>query len=212
MTKPQKNIIDENREGPSLLKFVQLFKLFIPKNTRTLLRLKKFENLDLQKLNKITGLQIKALIVDCDDCISYNHGAILEENISHLKKLLKQGTKIVIYSNMKHSARYDVLPAEIKVLTNLKPKPDVDGFKKAIRSLGVDKKHIAMVGDNYITDAGCLYVGIPFIKVKPIETIFKNWEWRSIMKIYGWLREFYNIIALFYDRFRSKPLTEKDLR
>ena len=88
---------DNPREGLTVLKLLQLLKLFLPHNTRTLARLDKFKDLDIEKLNKLSDLNIKGIIIDTDDCIAYNHGEIHPENIEHIKKLNKKGFEIVIF-------------------------------------------------------------------------------------------------------------------
>jgi hypothetical protein len=44
-----------------------------------------------------------------DECIAEHHGKILEENLEIIKNLLANDWKIIIYSNMKKSDRYDEL-------------------------------------------------------------------------------------------------------
>lgn len=203
---------DHGREGPSIQKLFQLFKLFLPSNTKTLARLKQFSELNLQKLNQLKSLAIKGLIIDVDDCIAKNHGEILPQNVEHLKKLLDQGYKIVLYSNAKKTARYEMLPKEIEILTNLPAKPDIEGFEFACKKLALSPKNIAMVGDNYITDAGSLQLKIPFIKIKPVQRKYETLSMTIIMTIYNILREFYDTVAQIHDFFRKeKPLTSKDL-
>lgn len=192
---------DNSREGITVLKLLQLIKLFFPHNTRTLARLDKFEDLNIEKLNKLSGLNIKGLIIDTDDCIAYNHGEILPENIQHIKKLNEKGIKIVVYSNMAKSGRYKPIEKYAKILTNLPPKPSKKGFRKAMKATGLPKSQIVMIGDNYITDSGSTRIGIPFIKVKPI-----GGERGLIMKAYDKLRNFYDKVSRFHDKFRKKPI------
>lgn len=193
---------DNPREGITVLKLLQLFRLFFPKHTKTLARIKEFTDLDINKLNKIKNLDIKGIILDTDDCIAYNHGKILPENIRHIKKLKKQGIKIVIYSNMAKTNRYKPIESSAKILTNLPPKPSKKGFQEAIKTLNLPKEKIIMVGDNYITDGGSITFGIPFVKVQPIKT-----KSGIIMILYGGLREFYNKVSQLHDIFREKPIT-----
>ena len=192
---------DNPREGLTVLKLLQLLKLFLPHNTRTLARLDKFKDLDIEKLNKLSDLNIKGIIIDTDDCIAYNHGEILPENIEHIKKLNKKGIKIVIYSNMAKTERYEPVEKYVKILTNLPPKPSKKGFRQAVKTLALPKSQIVMIGDNYITDSGSIHIGVPFIKVKPI-----GGKRGLIMKAYDKLRNFYDKVSRFHDKFRKKPI------
>lgn len=175
---------DFSREGITVSKIVQMFRLFRPKNTHTLLRLNKFAQFDPAKIYQQTGIKIKGVILDVDGTIAYNHSKILPENIKHLKNLLAKGLKIVCYSNMKWSTRYNSLPKKIKVLTNLPPKPSPKGFKVACRQLNLPKQNIAMIGDSYITDGGAIRFGLHFIYVKPLDQ--------------NCLRNFFSHLAKFY--------------
>lgn len=203
---------DQNREGVTISKLIQLFRLFLPKNTETLARLDKFSDLDVEKINQIKSLNIKGIILDADDCIAYNHGEILKENIAHIKKLSSKGIKIVIYSNMKKTLRYESIEKYAKVLTNILPKPDIKGFNKACKILNLNPKNIIMVGDNYVTDSGSLKLGIPFVKIKPISSPYTNITNKLFFGGYKFFREFYDRLSRFYDLFRKKPLTSKDIK
>ncbi|MBT4917345.1 HAD family hydrolase [Candidatus Peregrinibacteria bacterium] len=204
---------DFSREGLSILKIIQLIRLFFPHNTRTLARLDKFSDLNLQKINKLRDLKIKGLIIDADDCIAFNHGEILPENIQHIKTLHEQNVKMVIYSNMKKNKRYEAIEEYAKVLTHIFPKPSKKGFKKALRELDLPAKNVAMVGDNYITDGGAIRLKIPFIKINPIGITKGNIIFGGALKLYGYLREFYDRISRSHDKLRKiKPLTSKDLK
>ena len=190
---------DQSREGVTLSKFLQLFKLLLPKNTKTLARLDKFTDLDLGKIRELKGVDIKGIILDIDGCISFNHGEILKENVEHIGKLIGQGIKIVIYSNMAKTSRYDVLDSRVVVLTNVPPKPEKAGFEEACRQLGLPKENIVMVGDNYVTDGGAISAGINFIEIKPLrkegESIFE--------KVHSAIRLVVHWISLLHDRGRK---------
>lgn len=207
-----KEVHDQNREGVTISKLIQLFRLFLPKNTETLARLDKFSDLDIEKINQIKSLNIKGIILDADDCIAYNHGEVLKENIAHLKKLSSQGIKIVIYSNMKKTLRYESIEKYAKVLTNILPKPDIKGFREACEILNLPFDKVVMVGDNYVTDSGSLKLGIPFIKIKPIASPYTNIANKLFFGGYKFLREFYDSLSRFYDLFRKKPLTSKNIK
>lgn len=190
--------IDNNRERVTFYKLAQLSRLLLPTNSRTLKRLAKFNELDLDELSDLAGHKIKGLILDADDTIAIFRGRILKQNVQHIEKLLKKGCKIVIYSNMHRTDRYNVLPKEVLILTNIPAKPDPEGFRIALKALELKANEVAMVGDSYISDAGCLRIGIPFVHVKPI-----HWEggeeWISV----SILRYLYEKISRFYDLFRK---------
>ncbi len=199
---------DQSREGINLTKFIQLFRLLLPKNTRTLAVLGKFSDLDLPLIKKLTGIDIKGIILDVDGCIAKNHGKIKEENLRHIKRLVSRGIRIAIVSNMKKSARYDALPGKVHVLTNFKPKPAAEGFLKAVKKMGLKKKNIVMVGDNYITDGGSIRWGIPFVRVKPIRH-----KGESIAeKGHSFIRGFFILVSKIYDFRRKNPISTKDIK
>ncbi len=191
-----KKEIDQSREGFTWLKILQLFRLFLPKNTKTLLILKKFSDFDPKEISKKYGIKIKGIILDVDETISLNRGKILPANVAHLEKLLKHRIKIVLMSNMIKTSRYDVLNKEIKVMTNFVPKPEPGGFKKAIQYLDVPKKNIVMIGDNYITDGGAIRLGIPFIRVRPIQKKHRTFA----ETIHNAIRKFFIILAKIYQK------------
>jgi len=204
---------DFTREVPTISTILQLFRLFLPRNTKTIARLDKFMDLNIEKINKLKEINLKGLIIDSDDCISYNHGEILEENVTHIKRLHDQGIKLVIYSNMRKTERYEAIESYAKVLTRIPPKPGIKGFEKALQTLNLPAKNVAMVGDNYLTDAGAIRLGISFIKIKPIDIPSENRVFNLAVTLYGYLRGFYDKISRIHDKLRrKKPLKSKDLK
>lgn len=179
---------DFSREGFTIRKLIQIFRLFKPENRKTLARLKKFTDFDLGKIAKEKGIKIKGIILDVDGVIAENHREILPENIEHIKKLLRQGIKIVCYSNMKWTDRYSALPKEVEILANIPPKPDPRGFEQACEKLQTPKENIVMIGDNFVTDGGAIQYGIHFILVEPIPTPPKNLH----EKFQNAIRDFFN--------------------
>ncbi len=206
ITKP-----DIRRDGLTIKKLIQLLKLFLPKNSKTLARLKRFTDLDLKKINQLRNLNVKGIILDIDDCIAPNRQKILQQNLEHIKKLHSQGFKILLYSNRKHSERVEDIDKYADFLYTKYPKPDENGFKEALKKLGLKKEEVVMVGDNLITDGGAIQYGIAFILIKPIKSENKKLIYKIIMPPYAWLRNFYNSLSAFYDTFRKeKPLKSKD--
>lgn len=190
---------DQSREGINLTKIGQCFRLLWPANTRTLARLEHFADLDIEKIKRETGVEIKGIILDIDGCLAYNHCEILPENLEHLRKLIARGIKVVIYSNMVWSSRYQDLDGQIEVLTNIPPKPDPAGFEVALQKLGLAKENVAMVGDNYLTDGGAVKAGINFIHVKPLR---KDGE-RFAEKIHSAIRGFFIWVSKLHERGRN---------
>lgn len=188
--------IDHSREGINLTKIAQCFKLFLPTNTKTLARLDKFSELDLDKIKQAEGVEIKGIILDIDGCLSYNHSEILPENLEHLRKLIASGVTVVIYSNMKWSSRYNDLDGQVEVLTNVPAKPDPLGYKLALKKLGLPKENVAMVGDNYLTDGGAVQAGISFIHVKPLR---KDGE-KFAEKVHSAIRGFYIWVSKLHEK------------
>lgn len=190
---------DQSREGINIDKIKQVFRLLIPKNSKTLVRLARFSDLDLDKIKEEKGIEIKGLILDIDGCLAFNHQDILPENVEHVRKLLSKGIRMVVYSNMIWSPRYNALPPEITILTNIAPKPSREGFETACQKLGLAKENIAMAGDNYITDGGAINSGIHFIHIKPL--IAKG---RGFFEtLHDWIDLFFVKLAEFYDNFRK---------
>ncbi|MDD4151538.1 MAG: HAD-IA family hydrolase [Candidatus Gracilibacteria bacterium] len=166
-------MIDKSREGLTLNKISHTLKVFLSKEaTNAILFVDKFGdiNFDFFKENGKKGI-----ILDIDECVAPHHGNILDENMKIIKNIFENGWKIVIYSNMKKTSRYeDLEKLGIKVITSKYAKPDERGFKECLENLSLDTKSTLMIGDNFLTDGGAIYAGIEFIKVKPIETEEKN--------------------------------------
>jgi predicted HAD superfamily phosphohydrolase YqeG len=133
--------------------------------------------------------------------------------------MVNQGIKIVIFSNMKMSDRYDPLIAkvkeatgfEMKIITSPYAKPDAQGFIDCVKELGLKAgEDELMIGDNFITDGGSIQVGIPFIKVDPIMTNgegikgVKRWPQRGLRFLHSGVSRAYDVIG------RRKVLKDKD--
>lgn len=161
--------------------------LFAYKTELILQKAQTFTEINFEKFYNEKG--ICGVILDVDDCIAPHHGSILPENIARIRELLDFGFRIVIFSNMKKTNRYSELEnLGIQVITSCFTKPDSKGFQDCLGVLGMYPHEVIMIGDNYITDGGYLYIGIPFIKVAPIPntvTGFKRWlqrKFRTIME------------------------------
>lgn len=147
---------------------MQVFRLFLPKNTKTLLFLKKFLDFEIDSFNASFKREIKGIILDFDDFIAFEHGKILPENFELIKKLSSKGIKFAILSNGNDLARFENLRDFVSVVSGVKAKPSKESFEKAIVALGFSKRNVIMMGDNYLTDGGCISAGIDFVHIEPI--------------------------------------------
>jgi predicted HAD superfamily phosphohydrolase YqeG len=168
---------DQSREGVTGDKIAQFFRLMMPRNTKTLARLRRFSDLDLDAIRAATGVTLRGLILDVDDTMGAHHGALPEAAHRVVSELIARGVRLAIYSN----ARADVNPqraADIERLRSqgvvvlggdIPAKPDVAGFSRALAALAPLGAHeVAMIGDNYFTDGGAIRAGVHFIKVVPV--------------------------------------------
>ena len=164
-------INDVSREGFRWIKLWQFFRLFLPKNRRVLMRMEKVGDLNLEVLEAIVGKKYKGIIFDFDETLAPNYGQILDENFELIRRLLVSGVKVVIFSNMKESNRYDGLKKMgVKIHKTIYPKPDKRGFRECCEMMALSVSEVLMVGDNLITDGGAMNVGIDFILVNAIPT------------------------------------------
>ena len=194
---------DFSREGLNLEKLINMLRLLRPQNTRTLIRLKKFTDLNIDELSRLLGRPVLGIISDVDDCIAPNHEDILPENLTHIKNLHSKGIQTVLFSNAKKTSRYDEVEQYAHVLTNIPPKPNLKGYVVALEHMKLDPLQVVMVGDNYITDAGCLKLGIPFVHIEPIKDHSKSALKKFAMAIYSALRGFYIWISKVHERFSN---------
>lgn len=166
MNKPTQ---DKSREWLTLWKLRHLINIFTKKElTKILLSCDKFADIDFGKLKCAGRIWI---ILDVDECIAPHHWNILPENIEILKKLVRNWFKIVIFSNMKKTQRYnEIEQLWITIITSQFAKPNPKWFEECLKELWLQKSEVVMIWDNFITDWWCNYAGIPFIKIKPIES------------------------------------------
>jgi len=162
------NISDISREWINLSKIFFAAQVFLNKKyTKNLLSVDDFSSIDFKKL---TSIWKKWMILDVDDCIAPHHGEIITENKNIIFKLLWKGWKIVIFSNMKKSQRYEELESKwIEVITSPYPKPSKKWFEACLENLWLKAGEVVMIWDNFLTDGGSRNAGIDFIKVSPIE-------------------------------------------
>lgn len=181
-----KNILemknDISREWPTLAKITHTFNLFFAnKHIDSLNFVDRFSEIDFDELRNIWK---KWIILDIDDCIAPHHGEILPENLNIIKELVASGWKIVFYSNMKKTSRYEELEKLwIQVITSKYAKPDKRWFEECLDVLWLDAEKTIMIWDNFITDWWAIEAWIDFIKVKPIEAVEKNKSLSRIVQI-----------------------------
>lgn len=210
---------DVSREGATREKFIHQGRLLRPKNNHAVVKVSSFRHVNIRRINELLGTNFKGVILDVDECVAPHHGEILPENVEAIVEMVKQGIKVVIFSNMEATDRYDPLIEkvleetgfEIQVIMSIHPKPDVRGFLEAQTALQLaDGEEVAMVGDNFSTDGGSIRAGIPFIKVDPIKTpgLIK----RTIRFYQTVPRTFQAGISRIYDFFGRRVLRDKDLQ
>lgn len=211
---------DISREGLTGDKVAQLGRLFLPSLNHAIAKVSKFSVIDISRINELLGTNFKGVILDIDECVAPHHGEVLQENVDSIIEMVNQGVKIVVFSNMKASERYNPLIEavreatgyEIKVITSRYAKPDPRGFEECVNELGLtDEEEALMIGDNFVTDGGAIKAGIPFVKVKPIKTHGEG-IMRKIKRIFQTgSRGFYTAVSNVYDFIgRRKVLKDKD--
>jgi len=170
---------DISREGLTGEKIAQLGRLFVPSLNHAIAKVSSFSVIDIAIINELLGTNFQGVILDIDECVAPHHGEVLTENVDSIIAIVNQGVKIVIFSNMKASERYNPLIEtvreatgyEIKVIMSRYAKPDPRGFQECVEGLQLSEGEDAlMIGDNFVTDGGAIHSGIPFVKVKPIKT------------------------------------------
>lgn len=114
---------------------------------------------------------IKGLILDIDNTLVPNHVAEADESLMGWIDTMKQaGIKICIVSNASKK-RVLLFNNKLKLWTVHRAfKPSVRPFKKACRLMGIENKHVAVIGDQIFTDIyGGNCSGMFTILVKPID-------------------------------------------
>ena len=211
---------DISREGLKLSKIAQLWRLFAPRNNHAIVKVSEFRRINIQRINELIGSNFKAVILDIDECVAPHHGEILPENIDHIAAMVGEGTKLVIYSNMKASDRYEPVVTrvksnhdyDIKIIMSPYAKPDIRGFAHCIDELNLEPdEDVLMIGDNFLTDGGSLQAGIAFAQVKPIRSIGESIAKRLKRIFQTSTRSFYSGVSGAYDRLgRRHVLRDSD--
>lgn len=209
---------DISREGLTGEKVRQLGRLFRPDCNRAIAKVSRFSVIDISRINDLLGTNFKGVILDIDECVAPHHGEVSRENVDSIIRMINQGVKIVVFSNMKAGERYNPLIEavrqtagyQIKVITSRYAKPDPRGFRECVDALELAENEKAlMIGDNFVTDGGAVMAGIPFVKVKPMRTPGES-AWGKIKRSAQIVsRFFYTWISDLYD-FLGKRMVLKD--
>lgn len=170
---------DKSREWINISKLIWTCKLICTNKVQNIMEfVPKFSEIDFQKYK---NLGKKGIILDVDECIAQHHGEILEENFILLQKLIQQNWKIIIYSNMQESSRYDWLKLLwVEVYTG-KAKPSKKGFLECLKILSLEKSQVLCIWDNPATDGWAMkrWVWIDYLCVEAISTL---WEKKSVSR------------------------------
>lgn len=187
---------DVSREWLTWAKLIHLFTLLFGNKTLKVLQpQEKFSTIDFDSLWNDGK---RGMILDVDDCIAPHHGHILPENIVIIQKLLEKEWKIVIFSNMKKTDRYqDIESLGIHIMTSQYAKPDIRGFEQCLSHLELPAEQVIMVGDNYVTDGGSMDAGIDFLRVWALPSAWGFPSFGRIVQVsirgsVAFLLEFYN--------------------
>lgn len=114
---------------------------------------------------------VEALLLDIDNTLSTHHGTVLVDGLEDwLLSAKTAGISMIIVSNSK---KFRVEPFSKRlglpfISTAMKPLPF--GYLKAIRKMGADKRHTAIIGDQIFTDVlGARLCGVRPLLVRPIK-------------------------------------------
>ncbi len=175
MTEP---LPHSNREGLQWVKIRRFLALpFRPDRLATYLAVRRFEEVPIEQL-KADG--IEGVLLDADGTLGPHHAREYSDSMaSHIRDMVAAGLKVAIYTNA-FEDRFSAFE-NVAVVSNVPPKPDPEGFLKAMRDYLhlEDPGKVVMIGDNYITDGGAVDAGMRFIHVKPIPGNENAFHWTT---------------------------------
>ena len=117
-----------------------------------------YPNIYLNNVKEITiellkQNNIKGLLLDVDNTLIDFNLKMLEDSDKWCENLKKNGIKVCILSNTNKIEKVKRVANELKIpYINFAKKPFKKGFKKAMDLLSLDAKHIAVAGDQIMTD------------------------------------------------------------
>ena len=184
------NSYPKNREGLTWEKIKRFLTLpFFPAYLKTFKFVKQFTDISLEELK---NLGIRGILLDADGTLGPHHAESFSEPvIQQIQDMIDQGFKVAIFTNASEE-RFQQIP-DVPIVTNVPPKPDPLGFKKAMEDyLNLkDPSEVCMIGDNYLTDGGAIKAGMKFIHVLPIQGN-ENYFHRLTRTTAYWLAQLYS--------------------
>jgi len=162
--------VSPEREGLTRAKVSRFLALpFSPSRLKTFMKVKRFEEIPINKLQEI-GLE--GILIDADGTLTPHHQSEFSQSvINHVRSMLEKGFKVAIYTNAWENRFKPFLEIGAQVVANVPAKPDPRGFQIAMTEyLDMDDpSKVCMIGDSYITDGGAVDAGMKFIHVRPIK-------------------------------------------
>ena len=163
-TKRDKQIKRDRLTFAKILHF--LLMPFRPNLLKTYMAVDHFIEVPVAQL-KVDGIQ--GVLIDADGTLGQHHARkFSREVVEHIDQMVNHGLKVAIYTNA-FEGRFHQFK-DIKVVTNVFPKPDRRGFEQAMKGFLYldDPGVVCMIGDNFLTDGGARLAGMHFIHVRPI--------------------------------------------
>jgi len=140
---------------------------FSPSRLDTFMRVKRFEDVPIERLQNFKGI-----LLDADATLAPHHAREFSLPVlDHVRAMLNNGLKVAIYTNA-WSDRFEAFEEMgVKIVTNVPAKPDPRGFHIAMTDFLhlEDPAKVCMIGDNYVTDGGAIDAGMQFIHVRPVK-------------------------------------------
>ena len=114
---------------------------------------------------------IRGLMLDLDNTLTtHNNPIVPQSSLEWIEKMKASGIKLMIVSN-NHAPRVTPFARQLGVeFVSEGKKPLTFGYNRAVKKMGLEKRHIASVGDQIFTDVlGSNLAGVRSIFVFPIK-------------------------------------------